>query len=80
MISQWICGPSELFFTFCMHIYPARIFIPLVSCLSFFFFSLCGYPPFYADNAPALFKKIMDVQYDFDDPSWDDVSEDGQFL
>lgn len=36
---------------------------------------LCGYPPFYADNAPALFKKIMDVKYDFDDPSWDDVSE-----
>jgi serine/threonine protein kinase len=38
-------------------------------------FRLCGYPPFYADNAPALFKKIMDVKYDFDDPSWDDVSE-----
>ena len=41
---------------------------------------LCGYPPFYADNAPALFKKIMDVQYDFDDPSWDDVSEDAKNL
>mmetsp|Transcript_18337 Transcript_18337/g.25364 ORF Transcript_18337/g.25364 Transcript_18337/m.25364 type:complete len:334 (-) Transcript_18337:55-1056(-) len=41
---------------------------------------LCGYPPFYADNAPALFKKIMDVQYDFDDPSWDDVSEDAKSL
>eukprot|EP01100_Stratorugosa_tubuloviscum_P008637 TRINITY_DN359_c0_g1_i1.p1 TRINITY_DN359_c0_g1~~TRINITY_DN359_c0_g1_i1.p1 ORF type:complete len:346 (+),score=85.84 TRINITY_DN359_c0_g1_i1:35-1072(+) len=36
---------------------------------------LCGYPPFYADNAPALFKKIMDVKYDFEDPSWEDVSE-----
>jgi calcium/calmodulin-dependent protein kinase I len=36
---------------------------------------LCGYPPFYADNAPALFKKIMEVNYDFDDPSWNDVSE-----
>eukprot|EP01099_Mayorella_cantabrigiensis_P002953 TRINITY_DN232_c0_g1_i1.p1 TRINITY_DN232_c0_g1~~TRINITY_DN232_c0_g1_i1.p1 ORF type:complete len:350 (-),score=94.23 TRINITY_DN232_c0_g1_i1:637-1686(-) len=36
---------------------------------------LCGYPPFYADNAPALFKKIMDVKYDFEDPSWDDVSD-----
>jgi len=41
---------------------------------------LCGYPPFYADNAPALFKKIMDVKYDFDDPSWDDVSEDAKDL
>jgi len=36
---------------------------------------LCGYPPFYADNAPALFKKIMEVKYDFDDPSWDEVSD-----
>ena len=41
---------------------------------------LCGYPPFYADNAPALFKKIMDVKYDFDDPSWEDVSDDAKEL
>jgi len=41
---------------------------------------LCGYPPFYADNAPALFKKIMDVKYDFDDPSWDEVSEGAKNL
>jgi len=41
---------------------------------------LCGYPPFYADNAPTLFKKIMDVKYDFDDPSWDDVSEEAKNL
>ena len=41
---------------------------------------LCGYPPFYADNAPALFKKIMDVEYDFDDPSWEDVSDDAKNL
>jgi serine/threonine protein kinase len=43
-------------------------------------YRLCGYPPFYADNAPALFKKIMDVQYDFDDPSWDEVSEEAKNL
>ena len=41
---------------------------------------LCGYPPFYADNAPALFKKIMDVKYDFDDPSWDEVSDEAKDL
>jgi len=41
---------------------------------------LCGYPPFYADNAPALFKKIMDVKYDFEDPSWDEVSEEAKNL
>ena len=36
---------------------------------------LCGCPPFYADNAPALFKKIMDVKYDFEDEAWLVVSE-----
>jgi len=41
---------------------------------------LCGYPPFYADNAPALFKKIMEVKYDFDDPSWENVSGDAKDL
>lgn len=41
---------------------------------------LCGYPPFYADNAPALFKMIMDVKYDFDDPSWDEVSDSAKNL
>jgi len=35
---------------------------------------LCGFPPFYADTPPELFKKIMEVKYDFDDPAWDDVS------
>lgn len=36
---------------------------------------LSGYPPFYADSAPALFKKIMDVKYDFEDSVWDDISD-----
>jgi len=36
---------------------------------------LSGYPPFYADSAPALFKKIMEVKYDFDDSVWDDISD-----
>jgi calcium/calmodulin-dependent protein kinase I len=41
---------------------------------------LCGYPPFYEDNAPALFRKIMNVEYDFGDPVWDSVSEDAKNL
>lgn len=41
---------------------------------------LCGYPPFYADNAPALFKKIMEVKYDFEDPAWDNVSQEAKDL
>mmetsp|Transcript_14633 Transcript_14633/g.37275 ORF Transcript_14633/g.37275 Transcript_14633/m.37275 type:complete len:342 (-) Transcript_14633:188-1213(-) len=41
---------------------------------------LCGSPPFYADNAPALFKKIMEVQYDFDDPTWEEISKEAKDL
>lgn len=41
---------------------------------------LSGYPPFYADTAPALFKKIMDVKYDFDDSVWDDISDSAKDL
>lgn len=36
---------------------------------------LAGYPPFYADNDTALFEKIMNAEYDFDDECWEDVSE-----
>lgn len=36
---------------------------------------LCGFPPFFADTSTELFKKIIDVKYDFEDPAWDDVSE-----
>jgi len=36
---------------------------------------ICGYPPFYAGNdQAALFKKIMDVDYNFPDPEWTNVS------
>jgi len=41
---------------------------------------LSGSPPFYADSAPALFKKIMDVKYDFDDSVWDDISDSAKDL
>jgi len=34
---------------------------------------LVGYPPFYADNDPALFKKIMACDYDFGE-GWDVIS------
>jgi len=36
---------------------------------------LCGYPPFYADNAPELFEKIIAINYDFIGPIWDGVTE-----
>jgi serine/threonine protein kinase len=36
---------------------------------------LAGYPPFYAENDTALFEKIMNAEYDFDDECWEDVSD-----
>ncbi len=35
---------------------------------------LCGYPPIYADNDPALFRKLMSCTYSFDAPEWNLVS------
>jgi len=36
---------------------------------------LAGYPPFYAENDAALFDKIINADYDFEDECWDDVSD-----
>jgi len=39
------------------------------------FILLAGYPPFYADDDTAMFERIMNCDYDFDDECWDDVSD-----
>jgi len=36
---------------------------------------LAGYPPFYADDDTAMFERIMNCDYDFDDECWDDVTD-----
>lgn len=36
---------------------------------------LAGYPPFNAEEDSALFEKIMNAEYDYDDECWDDVSD-----
>jgi len=36
---------------------------------------LCGFPPFYGENLPEVFEKIMKADYDFPSPYWDKVSE-----
>eukprot|EP00741_Cyanophora_paradoxa_P024332 tig00000053_g23497.t1 len=35
---------------------------------------LCGFPPFYSESEPVLFKQIMKGQFDFPDPEWTDIS------
>jgi len=39
------------------------------------FILLAGYPPFYADDDTAMFERIMNCDYDFDDECWDNVSD-----
>ncbi|KAL4646299.1 calcium/calmodulin-dependent protein kinase type 1B-like [Arapaima gigas] len=36
---------------------------------------LCGYPPFYDENDTQLYRQIINSQYEFDSPYWDDISE-----
>ena len=36
---------------------------------------ICGYPPFYNEQNRMLFESIMAGDYEFDSPSWDDISD-----
>jgi len=36
---------------------------------------LSGYPPFYDESPPKIFKKITEAKYDFDDPVWEEISD-----
>jgi len=35
---------------------------------------LCGFPPFYEEELPALFDQILKARYDFPSPWWDQIS------
>ena len=35
---------------------------------------LCGFPPFYEEELPALFDSILKARYDFPSPFWDNIS------
>jgi len=37
---------------------------------------LCGFPPFYEEELPALFDQILKGRYDFPSPWWDNISKD----
>ena len=36
---------------------------------------LCGYPPFYDEDDAQLYRQIMNAEYEFDSPYWDDISQ-----
>lgn len=52
----------------------------LWSCGIILFILLGGYPPFYDDSEPKLFRKIRAGKYNMDDPVWDIVSDDAKDL
>jgi len=41
---------------------------------------LCGFPPFYEEELPALFDSIMNARYDFPSPWWDNISDGAKSL
>jgi serine/threonine protein kinase len=41
---------------------------------------LCGFPPFYEEELPALFEQILHARYDFPSPWWDNISQDAKSL
>jgi len=41
---------------------------------------LCGFPPFYEEELPALFDSILHARYDFPSPWWDNITADGKDL
>ena len=41
---------------------------------------LCGFPPFYEEELPALFDSILQARYDFPSPWWDNVSMEAKSL
>uniref|UniRef100_A0A7S3EVM3 Protein kinase domain-containing protein n=1 Tax=Haptolina ericina TaxID=156174 RepID=A0A7S3EVM3_9EUKA len=41
---------------------------------------LCGFPPFYEEELPALFDQILKARYDFPSPWWDPISKEAKDL
>ena len=41
---------------------------------------LCGFPPFYDEELPALFEQILHARYDFPLLWWDEFSEESKDL
>ncbi|XP_057296469.1 calcium/calmodulin-dependent protein kinase type 1-like isoform X1 [Hydractinia symbiolongicarpus] len=39
---------------------------------------LCGYPPFYHEDDQELYAQIMEADYEFDAPYWDDISNEAK--
>ena len=50
------------------------------SCGVILYIMLCGKPPFYSKDEKELKKKILNIEYDFDYPEFDKISDDAKNL
>ena len=41
---------------------------------------LCGFPPFYSNKMPELFDQIMNADFQFPSPYWDNISNNAKDL
>ena len=84
--AQWnlYCCSGILYLLYCTVLYSMREdskvkWRLLVLC---FVCSLCGFPPFYSNTgqaiSPGMKQRIRLGQYEFPNPEWADVSEEGQ--
>lgn len=57
---------------------------PYLFKVFFFYFRLCGFPPFYSNHglaiSPGMKKRIRSGQYEFPKPEWENISKDAKGL
>eukprot|EP01097_Dermamoeba_algensis_P005047 TRINITY_DN321_c0_g1_i4.p1 TRINITY_DN321_c0_g1~~TRINITY_DN321_c0_g1_i4.p1 ORF type:complete len:156 (+),score=44.94 TRINITY_DN321_c0_g1_i4:611-1078(+) len=39
---------------------------------------LCGFPPFYNEDVPALFEQILNADFDYPEEYWDSISDEAK--
>jgi len=54
--------------------------VDLWGCGVIMYIILCGFPPFYEDNNALLFEKIMNGNYSFPSPYWNNISNEAKDL